>query len=614
MKSKRRLRYLSFNLYQSLILLLFLSAALTGLAFVLQPNNIHDVIDCIYQNPIILFNNFLPIFIMALLVFFIFSSLSLSIVITSWVAILLSVTNRYKILIRQEPFLPADIGLYREGMAIISKELDMQRVLAVLFIFLILSIFIVLILRTIKLKWFLRISGVLICLTGILILNQTVYSNKKLYSNLYIKGTNCFQVNHYNSKGFNYCFWYFMNSNRIEKPEGYCLNNVKTYFEDETCQTSSIPAPAIHTILIMGEAFSDICQHKDLSFEEFSYPLENFEKLKKEGLSGYIITPTFGGGTANTEFDVLTGLCTQFINENASSFWYIRKPTDSLAHHFKRNGYKTIAIHPGYAWFYNRQNVYKHLGFDTFICNEQFDQSVLKGQYITEKATIDKVLTVFSNHQLHSHDPIFIHCVTIQNHYPYSNKYGAVQNFSSEIKLNEIEVNYLSNYFEGLKDADIELKRLTDTLNENPEPVIVLYFGDHLPSFGGGLELYQKIGCPMAMDSTIEERLNMHKVPFVLWQNQACKGILGNQSQNEDIKETKDYIMSANYLGGLLLEIMRFHTIPPIFSYSNHMYRDLPVITRHHYKTSSGYTKTLSHDLEEILLQYKRMQYYILTE
>lgn len=611
------IRRFKLNIYVSLISLFLFSLILTCMVFILQPNAITESLECIKKNPIIILYNFLPIFLGELIIFFLFGSLTISILSTSWIIILSSIINRYKILIRQEPFLPADLGLYKEGITSIKNfEYNTDLEYMIVGIGIVLSILMVLLIRTYKLKLYIRISGVIITVVCVIILNQTVYSDKKLYSSLYIKGTDCFQVNHYNSKGFGYCFWYFINSNKIEKPEGYSLKKAEALLKDYKNFENKANTSEINVILIMGEAFSDICNNKNLRFEGYTYPLENFEKLKQDGLSGYIITPNFGGGTANTEFDVLTGLCTQYINENASSFWYIRKPIDSLVNDFKKNGYKAIAIHPGYSWFYNRQNVYKHLGFDKFIHSANFDQDVVKGNYITEKATIDKVIDTFRKHQANSKNPIFIHCVTIQNHYAYKNKYyGITQNFNTDKLLNEEEINMISNYFEGLKDADLELKRLTDNLNLCNEPVVLMYFGDHLPSFGGGVELYQKVDYPMDINGTVLERHNMNKVPFLIWQNKACKEILNLQANIDDIDIFNGMVINANYLGGILLELMGFENLSPIFEYSNKLCNVLPVMTRsNHFKTSSGYTEYLSEELEEKLLKYKIMQYYLLTE
>lgn len=614
---KRGIKQFKLNIYESLIILFVFSLILTCIAFIIQPNPITESLECINKNPIIILHNFFPIFLGGLFIFFLFGSISTSILSTSWIIILLSIINRFKILIRQEPFLPADLGLFKEGiMSFKISEYNIGLIFMIAIIGIILSILLILLIRSDKLNIYVRISGVIITLLCTFILNQTVYSDKQIYSSLYVKGTDCFQVNHYNSKGFSYCFWYFINSNKIEKPEGYSIEKAEALIKEYKNIENNFNKGEINVILIMGEAFTDICNNKNFVFDENNYPLENFEKLKLDGLNGYIITPNFGGGTANTEFDVLTGLCTKYINENASSFWYVRKPIDSLVSNLKENGYKAIAIHPGYSWFYNRQNVYEHLGFDEFIHKAYFNQDEMKGNFISEKATIDKVIDTFEKHHVNSNNPLFIHCVTLQNHYPYKNKYyGTTQNFDTDKILTEEEINTISNYFKGLKDADLELKRLTDNLNLSNEPVILMYFGDHLPSFSGGVELYQKIGYPIDINGTIEERQNMSKVPFLIWQNNACKEILDLQTNVDDVDIFNGMVIDANYLGGIFLKLIGYKNLSPIFEYSYELCSDLLVKTcSNNFKTSIGYTEYQSEELGKELLNYKIMQYYLLTE
>lgn len=175
-------------------------------------------------------------------------------------------------------------------------------------------------------------------------------------------------------------------------------------------------------------------------------------------------------------------------------------------------------------------------------------------------------------------------------------------------------MNWLSNYFEGLKDADIELKRLTDYLNQSNEPVIIMYFGDHLPSFNGGLDLYKKLEYPMNPDTTIEERLNMYKVPYLIWQNEESKKIINIKERTDELEFNKEMVINANYLGGMFLEIINLDNIPAFFRFSNELLKELPVMTRNgDYKIKSGYTNELADELKDKFIEYRKLQYYRLT-
>lgn len=609
---------ITLNYYISLFIVLLVSIILTFLVFNIQPNTMSEVMVCIEKNPVIIWLNFIPIFLICLFIFFISNNISIAIVLTTWITIIFSLINRYKILIRMEPFLPADLSLGAEAFTIMK---DFKFNISHFQIFIILlaiiaSILLIIFIKTKKINIYIRVISVALSIIIIILLNSSVYSNKELYSSLYTKGSNCFQVNYFNSRGFAYCFWYFRNSNKVEIPENYNSKDVEILLK-EYGKNGDNKNSEVNVIIIMGEAFSDISNNQNINFEGYINPLENFEHLKKEGVSGYIITPNFGGGTANTEFDVLTGLSTKFINEAPSSFWYIRKPFESIVSAFKDNGYDAKAIHPGHAWFYNRQNVYEHLGFNESIFKDSFlgADEIMKGGYVSEKATIDKIINTFENSIDKSNNPLFLFCVTIQNHLSYVNKYkGISKNFNTNIPISEGETNWLSNYFEGLKDADIELKRLTDYLNKSNEPVIIMYFGDHLPSFNGGLELYKKLEYPMNPDTTIEERLNMYKVPYLIWQNEESKKIINIKERTEELELNKEKVINANYLGGMFLEIINLNNIPAFFRFSNELLKELPVMTRNgDYKIKSGYTNELPDELKDKSLEYRKLQYYRLT-
>jgi phosphoglycerol transferase MdoB-like AlkP superfamily enzyme len=111
----------------------------------------------------------------------------------------------------------------------------------------------------------------------------------------------------------------------------------------------------------------------------------NYKRISKAGLSGHIIVPDFGGGTANTEYDVLTGCMTQSLSStHTSAFRLVRKSFTALPRFFNRNGYRSFFIHPGDSWFYNRSDVYKHFGIDNQTLIDKFSKPQdYKGRLIT---------------------------------------------------------------------------------------------------------------------------------------------------------------------------------------------------------------------------------------
>lgn len=154
-------------------------------------------------------------------------------------------------------------------------------------------------------------------------------------------------------------------------------------------------------IMVMSEAFSDISNSDFLSFDGFDNPLEFYNDfiMRDDVVSGHIVVPNFGGGTSDTEFDVLTGCSTRNIESTQVSYNFVRTPIESMPRMLEKIGYDTLAIHPGYGWFYNRTNVYNNMGFDDFVyLEEDFDlKTQSKGGYISDEVTAQSIIENFEN-------------------------------------------------------------------------------------------------------------------------------------------------------------------------------------------------------------------------
>jgi phosphoglycerol transferase MdoB-like AlkP superfamily enzyme len=112
----------------------------------------------------------------------------------------------------------------------------------------------------------------------------------------------------------------------------------------------------------MSEGFSFL---SDAKFEASDDPLKNIKLLSAQYPSFTLISPTFAGNTSLVEYEVLTGLSNAFLPAGAIPFdHYLRRPTPSIASMLKKQGYQTVAVHPFHAWFWSRDRVYPHLGFD----------------------------------------------------------------------------------------------------------------------------------------------------------------------------------------------------------------------------------------------------------
>ncbi len=158
----------------------------------------------------------------------------------------------------------------------------------------------------------------------------------------------------------------------IEKPAGYDESSMRAIAKlasakEDTGQTKVKP----NVIVVLSEAFWDPTILKDLSFDRDPIPF--FHSLQQNYPGGWLLSPQFGGGTANVEFEVLTGLSTRFLPQGSIAYnQYITKGVDSMASILSRQGYTATAINPFHNWFFNSKNVYQNFGFSKFISGEFF--------------------------------------------------------------------------------------------------------------------------------------------------------------------------------------------------------------------------------------------------
>ena len=593
-------------------LILFASVFITLLTIYIAPESFMAFIGLLKAQPLLFVLNLLPVVIVSVFAYLITNSSALSVFLSGGIFTVFAVSNSIKISMRQDPVLPTDLKLLSEVYIVLKNfspsDIILTAIIAVLVIALAVIAFIFI--RSKKITFKMR-SG-LIC--GLIVLcvsiNSHVYADTALYDSFTVLGNRYFTVNQYGSKGAVYSFCHNLNTMKVTEPEGYDNYDFTSLYSYMYNEENAKNRPNV--IMIMGEAFSDLSENEHISFEGYTDPLENFKALCEEesSISGSIVVPNFGGGTSDTEFDVLTGYPTKYMGSTLPSYNFVNSKTDSVAHIFKNMGYDTLAIHPGYSWFYNRLNVYNHLGFDRFIHLDDFDPVTQnKGGYIAEDACMDKVINEIDESLKQDH-PLFMFCVTIQNHGPYDEKYNEkYDNFATDVYLTENESILLNSYFEGIKDADRELKRLTDHLSESDEPFVVVYFGDHLPGFSNGMEFFDILDYDININGTVKERIAVNEVPFLIWQNDAAKDI--NAIDTTGVVMPENMTINASYLGALLLQYMGYGDATEYMAFVNDMRLSLPVCSNNCSMDINGnYFDTLDETTAEKVAEHKAYAYH----
>ncbi len=586
--SAYRIQNYRFTFVFRLIFLIVISMAIGYLVLYLQPTSFDLVKEMSEESGYYMpFLNILPIFLFLTILYYVFGNLNVASSCTYFVFVSLSFLNRYKIIYRDDPVIPADFALGKEAMNITQGtgySVETKVVFWIITLFLFLNI-IVYFVNLPKPKKIFRFFIPIVLLGVSFFTFTSVYESDEVWKELPMPKSVYNLTENYNHKGVVYCFLHFMNANEVTKPKAYDKSVVEKFINENTVVVNKNPEKKQkmpNIVMIMGEAFADISRCGAFKFDSpEDDPLKHFKEVEKESIvSGYITVSSFGGGTANTEYDVLTGNVTTFLNPTTiSSFMTVRKPVETIVRVLKGAGYESVGVHPGSPWFYNRENVYRHFGFDKVVFEDDFQNPNHYGFFITEVDTTKKLFELYKSAD--KSKSLFEYCVTIQNHGSYPNeKYGdrpINKNFTTDVELNDEMRDSFAVYFEGVRDMDIQIGELTDYFRNLDEPVIFIYYGDHLPYLTPEKASLKAVKYGVTDD--IEGLQMTYKTPYVVWCNKAARPMLDSDFVDSLDKFNRKTI-NASYVGAMLLGLLDLDEVNPFYKFINEVRVTLPVAQR----------------------------------
>lgn len=311
-------------------------------------------------------------------------------------------------------------------------------------------------------------------------------------------------------------------------------------------------------IVIMNESYADL---SDIApFETNVSTNEFISSLHRDTIRGDLYVSTYGGGTANSEFEFLTGNSMAFLPGGSVPYLqYVDEKTGSLAWILKENGYSTVAVHPYLESGWSRPTAYERLGFDRFVAIDDFHDPEYIREYISDKSSFDKVTELFEQK---GSEPIFVFNVTMQNHGGYGEKYD---NFQEDVCLSEYPERFpeTEQYLSLLRETDRAVEELIEYFSNCDEPTIICFFGDHLPSMKNGF-FETILDSPMTEFSS-EQMQRLYRTEYFIW-------------ANYDIVEAQGRDLSTNYLSTVLLETAGIE-LPCYNYYIKSLYEEYPVIT-----------------------------------
>ena len=291
----------------------------------------------------------------------------------------------------------------------------------------------------------------------------------------------------YDDYGFVYSFSSTVVDRGMKKPADYNKQNVeeveqKVNSQKQTTTVDGKTGPNIICVLL--ESF---CDPDEINFLQVNEdPIPTFHELEKNYSSGYLTVPVVGAGTANTEFEMLTGLSMQYFGTGEYPYKTILKQTDceSLASDLSKIGYATHVVHNNGGNFYSRTNAFSKMGFDTFTSKELMNitEYTPNGSWPTDDILVSETMKTFDATPDQSD---FTYIITVGTHGDYP-KEPVIENPTYTVSGVEDEgmKNAWTYYVNQLNEADRFIKELTDELSKRDEDTIVVMFGDHLPTMG----------------------------------------------------------------------------------------------------------------------------------
>ncbi|MBO5277903.1 MAG: LTA synthase family protein [Lachnospiraceae bacterium] len=343
----------------------------------------------------------------------------------------------------------------------------------------------------------------------------------------------------YMEYGFPYCFGNSLFNTGITRPADYSEQIVDELIAavEKPIEHSSYPIvekeqteqEKPNIIFLQLESFFDPSRIKGVEFSE--NPLPNFTRLKKDYTSGYLSVPSVGAGTVNTEFEIITGMNLDFFGPGEYPYKTVLKETtcESIAYNLREEGYKSHVIHNNDGTFYERNVVLPQLGFDSFTSLEY----MMPDEFTYAGWAKDKVLIPEIRKSLRStKEQDVIYAISVQGH----GSYPTEEMENPAVKVAGFrENNSFEYYVNQLYEMDAFIGDLIQMLQEYPERVILVMYGDHLPGF----ELSE------------EELTNgdIYQTEYVIWDN--CS--LAKKDKNLESYQLSAYVMEqAGFHNGIL--------------------------------------------------------------
>ena len=438
----------------------------------------------------------------------------------------LGIVNGVLLLNRVTPFTGPDVKNLTDGLSIAKKYLThTQMTIGAVLLGIAVLILLIILIKSPKYRGKLKYKvNIPLILVGVLAfggitqlaLEKRVLSN--YFGNIAIA---------YEDYGYPYCLATTIFNTGISAPRDYSESEIKRIEKSEENLPETKEGSHPNILFLQLESFFDptLVNYLELSED----PIPNFRKLMKEYSSGYYKVPSVGAGTANTEFESITGMSLHYFGPGEYPYKSILKETtcESAPYVLKNLGYTAHAVHNNEANFYGRRSIFPNLGFDTFTSAEYMKDENQKNPlgWIKDSVLTDEIIKCLDS----TEGPDYVYTISVQGHGDYPSE-PILEN--PDITVSGAPTDELNNkweyYVNQIHEMDEFVKELTDALADYPEDVVLVMYGDHLPTMG----------------LTVEDVKNKYlfQTEYVMWDNFGLKKKKENLAAYQMAAEVMDRV------------------------------------------------------------------------
>lgn len=407
----------------------------------------------------------------------------------------------------------------------------------------------------------------------------------------------------------------------MDKPGNYSQKTMESLAKKYTQEAKTINQTRTGeltdntVIMILSETFSDPTRVPGVSFN--LDPIPNIRNIKNTTTSGLMLSPGYGGGTANIEYQALTGLNLANFNDSLIVPYQQLVPNQNDPYSFNQIWMKkygknaSTAVHPFQQSMYLRNINYRKFGFSYLYTLDskiplKHTGCIDRSPYVSDSEAYQSILDLLDRQQ-DSKSSQFLQLVTMQNHMPYGDYYDNNEFSDANISedLSDGERWNINTYTKGINWTDQETADFLNQLDQMDKPITVIFYGDHLP------------GIYDTADMNKNNKTVLHETDYFIWSTSA------SSSHGTKVNPTTTAYTSSNYFMPLAAEHMNAK-VSPYLAMLTELQQEVPAMSRvigTNGGIGQGKATYLDHDgndikvtalsakAKELLKDYKLVQY-----